>query len=159
MRKAITAIVALTAATWLTGVNAEVHLQAVRIGAKDVAALAKFYETALGMKEVSRYGRPGDPRWEIIMNYGATVAAAKANTSAKFVIELRDPGTSNDSMAHAIFHVSDIGASVAAAKAAGATMKDEIFSTTIQATGTPVKFAMFIDPEGNFVELMERTEH
>lgn len=153
MQRTITAIVGLAAATWLTGVNAEAYVQSVRIGAKDVAALAKFYDKTLGMKEVLRYGQPGEPRWEIITRYGATVAAAKANASPELVIELLDPGMTNSSMAHTILRVSDIDASVKAVKAAGATMKDEIFSATI--TGKPVKLAMFIDPEGNFIELME----
>jgi predicted enzyme related to lactoylglutathione lyase len=49
--------------------------------------------------------------------------------------------------------VSDIGASVAAAKAAGATMKREVASVSIG--GMPVKVATLVDPDGNVLELME----
>ena len=56
-------------------------------------------------------------------------------------------------MAHAIFHVSDINATVAAAKAAGATMKGEVASVPIG--GTPIKIATMTDPDGNVLEIME----
>jgi hypothetical protein len=42
---------------------------AVRLGANDVVALAKFYEAAFGLKEIDRVGTPVT---EIIMRYGAT---------------------------------------------------------------------------------------
>lgn len=155
MRRTIMAILGFTAATWLMGAHADVRVQAVRIGAQDVVALAKFYGEALGLKEIFHYGQPGQPQSEIIMRYGATIDAAKASSSTEFVIEHREPGTVNDSMPHAILLVSDIGAAVEAVKAAGATIKDEIISTTIKATGTPVKFALFVDPDGNVIELME----
>ena len=150
MRQAITAILGLTAATWLTCAPADVAVLAVRLGAKDVVALAKFYDAALGLKEIDRVGQPPT---EIIMRYGATVAAAKAGSSPEFLVQLREPGAANDPITHAIFHVSDLGATVAAAKAAGATMKGDVASVPIG--GMPVKIATLVDPDGNVLELME----
>jgi predicted enzyme related to lactoylglutathione lyase len=150
MRRTITAILGLTAATWLTWVRADVTVLAVRLGAKDVVALAKFYDAAFGLKEIDRVGKPPT---EIIMRYGATVAAAKAGSSPEFLVAHRDPGAANDPITHAIFHVSDIGAALRAAKAAGATMKADVASVSIG--GMPLKTATLVDPDGNVLELME----
>ena len=127
MRRMIMAILGVTAVTWLTSVQADVTVLAVRLGAKDVVALAKFYDAAFGLKEIDRVGQPPT---EIIMRYGATVAAAKAGSSPEFLVARREPGAANDPITHAIFHVSDMGATVRAAKAAGATMKGEVASVT-----------------------------
>ncbi len=150
MRRAMAAILGLTAAAWLTSVRADVTVLAVRLGAKDVVALAKFYDTAFGLKEIDRVGQPPT---EIIMRYGATVAAAKAGSSPEFLVQRRQPGTANDPIPHAIFHVSDIAATVAAAKAAGATLKGDVASVAIG--GMPVKNVTLVDPDGNVLELME----
>ena len=88
-----------------------------------------------------------------LASYGATVAAAKAGTSPEFLVQRREPSAPNDSITHAIFRVSDLAATVAAAKAAGATMKDDVVSVPIG--GVPVKIAMLVDPDGNMLELME----
>ena len=56
-------------------------------------------------------------------------------------------------MQHAIFRVSDIAATVAAAKAAGAKVNREVSTVTIG--GAPIKIAMLVDPEGNALEIME----
>ena len=150
MRRAITAILGLTAVTWLAGAQADVAVLAVRLSAQDVAMLAKFYETAFNLKEIDRVGKPPT---EIIMRYGATVAAAKAGSSPEFLVARRESGAANDPIAHAIFRVSNIVATVAAAKAAGATMKSNVASVRI---GTmPVKVATMVDPDGNVLELME----
>jgi predicted enzyme related to lactoylglutathione lyase len=158
MRTAITAVLGFTAATWLIGANADVSVMAVRLGAKDVVALAKFYDAAFGLKQIDHVG---DPPTEIIMRYGATAAAAKTGTSPEFLVEKREGGGATaDSMAHAIFHVSDIAATVAAAKAAGATIKGDVASVGIG--GIQVKIATMTDPDGNVLEVMELpkgTEH
>ena len=101
---------------------------AVRLGAKDVVALAKFYDAAFGLKEIDSVGKPPT---EIIMRYGATVAAAKAGASPEFLLARRDSGAANDPITHAMFHVSDISAAVLAAKAAARRMKSEVASVTI----------------------------
>ena len=150
MRRTIKALLGLTAASWLTWVHADVTVLAVRLGAKDVVALAKFYDAAFGLKEIDRVGKPPT---EIIMRYGATVAAAKAASSPEFLVARRDSGAGNDPITHAIFHVSDIGAALRAAKAAGATMKADVASVSIG--GMPLKTATLVDPDGNVLELME----
>ncbi len=150
MRRAIAVLVGLTAAGWVTLAQADATVMAVRLGANDVVALAKFYDAAFGLKEIDRVG---DPATEIIMRYGATVAAAKTGTSPEFLVQRREPGVGKDTMAHAIFRVSDIAASVAAAKAAGATMEGDV--VTVPIGGMPVKIAMMQDPDGNVLEIME----
>ena len=150
MRRTITTILALGAVSWLTLAGAEVSVLAVRLSATDVPALAKFYESAFGLKEIDHVG---EPVTEIIMRYGTTVAAAKAGTSPEFLVALREPGTGKDSMAHAIFRVSDLAATVAAAKAAGATMDGDV--ATVPIGGMPVKIASMMDPQGNTLEIME----
>jgi lactoylglutathione lyase len=150
MRRAITTILGLTAMMALTAVQADVAVLAVRLGAKDATALAKFYATAFGLKEIDRVGQPPT---EIIMRYGATVAAAKAGSSPEFLLGRREAGATDDPMPHAIFHVSDMSVTLAAAKAAGATVKGEPASVSIG--GMPLKVAMLVDPDGNTLELME----
>jgi predicted enzyme related to lactoylglutathione lyase len=150
MRRAITAVMGLTAALWVTLAQADVTVLAVRLGANNVPALAKFYDAAFGLKEIDHVG---EPPTEIIMRYGATVAAAKAGSSPEFLVQLREPGAGKDAMAHAIFHVTDIAATVAAAKAAGASMEGEV--VTVPIGGMPVKIATLVDPDGNVLELME----
>ena len=148
--RAITAVLGLGAAVWMASARADVTVLAVRLGANDVVALARFYDAALGLKEIDRVGAPPT---EIIMRYGATVAAAKAGTSPEFLIQAREPGAGNDTMAHAIFRVSDLAAATVAAKAAGAKQNGEVVSVPIG--GMPVKIAMMVDPDGNVLELME----
>jgi predicted enzyme related to lactoylglutathione lyase len=130
--------------------QAEVSVMAVRLGANDVVGLAKFYETAFGLKEIDRVGNPAT---EIIMRYGATVADAKAGASPEFLLLKRDATAAKDPIHHAILRVSDIKASVAAAKAAGAKVERDVMTAPIG--GTPIKIAMVLDPDGNALELME----
>ncbi len=150
MRRTLATILGVTAGVWWMGVQADSSVLAVRLGAKDVVALAKFYDAAFGLKMIDHVG---EPPTEIIMRYGATVAAAKAGSSPEFLVAKREGGETAGSMAHAIFHVSDINATVAAAKAAGAKMKGEVASVSIG--GTPIKIATMTDPDGNVLEVME----
>src|SRR3954451_16775343 len=116
MRRLITAIAGVWVALLVIDARAQTTVMAVRLGATDVVALAKFYDAAFGLKEIDRVGNPAT---EIIMRSGASVAEAKAGASPEFLVAKRD-GAANDTMQHAIFRVSDIAATVAAAKAAGA---------------------------------------
>ena len=148
MRRMITVILGL----WMVvaiDARAQVAVMAVRLGASDVAALAKFYDTAFGLKEIDRVGNPAT---EIIMRFGATVAEAKAGDSPEFLVQKRE-GAANDPMHHAIFRVSDIAATVAAAKAAGAKVDRDV--ATVSIGGAPIKIAMLVDPQGNPLEIME----
>ena len=150
MKRTMTAIIGLSVASWFTLAQADSTVLAVRLGANDVAALAKFYQATFGLKEIDHVGEPAT---EIIMRFGATVAAAKAGSSPEFLVAKREGGATDDQIAHAIFHVSDIAATVAAAKAAGATMRGDVASVPIG--GTPIKIATMLDPDGNVLEVME----
>ncbi len=101
--------------------HAQVTLNSVRVGAKDTAALAKFYQTAFGMQEVNRINAPGGA--EIFVNFGATVDSAKANKSEPIVITHRDSDEVKDPIAHVILTVKDMAATVAAIKAAGGSVR------------------------------------
>ena len=153
MQRTLATILGVTAAAWCIAAQADSSVLAVRLGAKDAPALAKFYEAAFGLKQIDQVAEAGKPPTEIIMRYGATVAAAKAGNSPEFLVAKREAGEAPGSIAHAIFHVSDINATVAAAKAAGATMKGEVASVPIG--GTPIKIATMTDPDGNVLEVME----
>jgi predicted enzyme related to lactoylglutathione lyase len=146
-------ILGFTAAAWWMGVQADSSVLAVRLGAKDVVALAKFYDAAFGLKQIDKVADNAGATTEIIMRYGANVAAAKAGNSPEFLVAKREGGDNPGSIAHAIFHVSDINATVAAAKAAGATMKGDV--QTVPIGGTPIKIAQMTDPDGNVLEVME----
>lgn len=150
MRRTIPTLLLMAVATCAMPAQAQVTVMAVRLGASDAARLATFYEAAFGLKEIDRVGSPAT---EIIMRYGATVAEAKAGTSPEFLVQKREATAARDPMHHAILRVSDIGASVAAAKAAGATVERDV--VTVAIGGTPIKIAMLVDPDGNALELME----
>ena len=151
MRRLTTALVGLGLWAAILGIDAraEVTVMAVRLGASDVGALAKFYDAAFGLKEIDRVGNPAT---EIIMRFGATVAEAKAGASPEFLVQKRATDA-KDAMHHAIFRVSDIAATVAAAKAAGATVDRDV--STVSIGGASIRIAMLVDPQGNALEIME----
>ena len=101
------------------------------------------------MKEIDRVGTTAT---EIIMRFGATVADAKKRASPEFLVQKRE-AVVNDPMHHAILRVSNIAATVAAAKAAGARVDRDVSTVTIG--GAPIKIAMLVDPQGNAIEIME----
>jgi predicted enzyme related to lactoylglutathione lyase len=129
--------------------HAQVTLNSVRIAAKDTVAVAKFYEAAFRMQEVNRIDVPGGP--EVFVNFGATVDAAKANKGGPIVIMHRDSDDVKDPIAHVIFNVTDMTATVAAIKAAGGTMTGE--PRPFRDTGIVIGIAL--DPAGNRVELIQ----
>ena len=133
-----------------SAVHAQVTLNSVRIGAKDTVAAAKFYQAAFGMQEVNRIDAAGEP--EIFVNFGATVDAAKANKSEPVVIMHRDSDDLKDPIAHVIFNVKDMTATVAAIKAAGGSMAGD--ARPFRNTGIVIGIA--IDPAGNRIELIQR---
>jgi len=129
---------------------ADVTLNSVRIAAADTVALAKFYQAAFGMFEVNRIDVPGGP--EIFVNFGATADAAKASRGLPVVIMHRDSDATKDPIAHVIFNVTDMNATVAAIKAAGGSMQSE--PRPFRNTGIVIGIA--IDPAGNHIELIQR---
>src|SRR5271170_115573 len=121
MQRISTTATAVSATLLLTSAAlAQVTLNSVRVGAKDTAALAKFYQAAFGMQEVNRIGAAATA--EIFVNFGATADAAKANKSEPIVIMHRDSDDLKDPIAHVILNVKNMAATVASIKAAGGTM-------------------------------------
>ncbi len=142
----------IAGAALLAGVSAhaQVTLNSVRIAAKDTVAVAKFYEAAFGMQEVNRIDVPGGP--EVFVNFGATPDAARANKGAPVVIMHRDSDEAKDPIAHVIFNVTDMNATVAAVKAAGGSMTGD--PRPFRNTGVVIGIAL--DPAGNRIELIQR---
>ena len=151
MKRIYTTVMAVTAVLLLaSAAHAQVTLNSVRVGAQDPVALAKFYEAAFGMWEVNRINAPGGP--EIFANFGATIDAAKANKSEPIVIMHRDSDDLKDPIAHVIFNVKDMAATVAAVKAAGGSMAGD--PRPFRDSGIVIGIA--IDPAGNRLELIQR---
>lgn len=130
--------------------GAGVTLNSARLGAEDVVALGKFYESAFGLKEVNRLAFGGG-QVEIFLNFGDTVDAAKANTQAQIVLMHRDSDELKDPVPHIIFNVTDMAATVAAVKAAGGSVDGE--PRPFGNSGLVIGFAT--DPAGNRIELIQ----
>jgi predicted enzyme related to lactoylglutathione lyase len=148
IRKAVFASMLAVMATMAA--SAGVSLNGVRIGAKDVATLAKFYQTAFGMLEVQRIQTP--EFLEIMLNFGANVEAAKANSAGDLVIMQRPTDDVHDTMPHVVFDVTDMAGAVKALKAAGGKMEREPF----EYGNTGIVIGMAIDPAGNHFELIQQ---
>jgi predicted enzyme related to lactoylglutathione lyase len=129
--------------------RADVTLNSARIGAEDVAAVEKFYQDAFGLKEVNRLEFPGAV--EVMLNFGATMEAAKANGAAQIVIMTRDSDDVSDAIPHIIFDVTDMAATVKAIEAAGGKMDGE--PQPFGNTGIVIGFTK--DPAGNRIELIQ----
>jgi len=149
MKRVYTIAIAAAALLLAGAANAQVTLNSVRIGAKDTAALAKFYQAAFGMQEVNRIDAPGGA--EIFLNFGATTDAAKANKGEPIVIMHRDSDDLKDPIAHVILNVKDMTAAVAAIKSAGGSMAGD--PRPFRNTGIVIGIA--IDPAGNRIELIQ----
>ena len=153
MSKILAVTVAAGSAFMLAaGAQADVSHFAARVGGPDVQALAKFYESAFGMNEVSRLQVPGV--LEIFVNFGETAAAAKANPDAQLVI-MRRAKALEDPVPHLIFYVSDAKATVEAVKTAGGSARGQL--RRIAQTGDVI--GVVIDPAGNLIELIQRPKH
>jgi predicted enzyme related to lactoylglutathione lyase len=138
-----------TAAAPAPSAPSGVTLNGVRIGAKNVAALAKFYESAFGMHEVQRIETP--QFLEVMLDFGATREAARANAGADVVIMQRDADDGDNTMAHVVFTVTNLDRVVAAVKAAGGKMEREPFEFGT----TGIRIGMGIDPAGNHFEMIQ----
>jgi predicted enzyme related to lactoylglutathione lyase len=131
--------------------NADVSFNSTRITADEVLATGEFYKTAFGMHEVDRLNLQGGAI-ELFLNFGASEEAARANSDAQLVIMQRAADEADDRIAHVIFDVSDIQATVAAVKAAGGTVEREPF----EFGDTGIWIGMINDTAGNLVELLQR---
>jgi predicted enzyme related to lactoylglutathione lyase len=129
--------------------QAGVTLNGVRVGAKDAAALAKFYQAAFGMQEVQRIAAPD--MLEIMLNFGATAPAAKANKGSQVIIMQRAADDGKDATAHVVFNVTNIDSVVKAVKAAGGKLEQDVF----EYGKSGIKIGLLIDPACNHVELLQ----
>lgn len=151
MNKTVNGLIGAGAALMLAcAAQAGVTFNAGRVGAENVAALAKFYEAAFGLREVNRIEFPG--MLEIMLNFGDTVDAAKTNPNAQIVIMHRDSDSIKDPVPHLILNVTDIAATSAAIKAAGGSMDGE--PRAFGKSGMVIGFA--VDPAGNRLELIQQ---
>ena len=130
--------------------HAGVTLAAARIGAVDVAEVAKFYQSAFGMQEINRLEFSGMK--EIMLNFGDTVEAAKANPGPWIVIMSRASNDIKDTVPHLVLYVTDMKATAAAVKAAGGAVDGE--PRAFGDAGMIVGFA--VDPAGNRMELIQQ---
>ena len=131
--------------------HAGATLAAARIGAVDVPALAKFYQTVFDLREINRLEFPG--MMEIMLNFGDTVEAAKANPSPWIVIMQRASNDVKD-VPHLVLYVTDLKATLAAVKAAGGSVEGE--PRSFGDSGMLVVFAA--DPVGNRMELIQKAK-
>jgi predicted enzyme related to lactoylglutathione lyase len=130
--------------------QAGVTLNSARVGAADLPALEKFYEAAFGMQEVQKIGNN-----EVMLNFGDSVATAKANPAAQLVIMHRDSDDTKDTMAHLIFNVTDMKATAAAIVAAGGKMDRAPFVFG----NTGITIGLAVDPAGNHIEMLQQPQH
>jgi predicted enzyme related to lactoylglutathione lyase len=140
----------VAATTGAMAAAAGVSLNGVRIGAKDVLAVEKFYQSAFGMLEVQRIQTP--EFIEVMLNFGTNVDAAKANTAGDLVIMQRPTDDVKDELPHVVFDVTDMVATVKAVKAAGGRMEREPF----EFGKTGILIGMGIDPAGNHFEMIQQ---
>lgn len=130
---------------------ADVSLNSTRVAAADELATAEFYKKAFGMHEVQRIQMQGG-HVELMLNFGATTAEAKANTDAQIVIMHRDADGFDDPVAHVIFDVTDVKTTAAAIVAAGGKMEREPF----EYGSTGIWIGLGMDPAGNRLELLQQ---
>lgn len=125
----------------------------VRVGTTDIDKAEAFYVAAFGLVTTTRFDvpdRPDNPGFkEVIMNFGDTEEAARANTGAQVVIMTRPADEAAGSLAHILFAVDDMTAAVDRATAAGATV---VTPPVTLGGGTTV--AIVADPDGNQIELL-----
>jgi predicted enzyme related to lactoylglutathione lyase len=150
MRRTVSILTA-AAATLLLASGAQGALFGARVGAADAPKVARFYQTAFGLQETNRLELPG--LFEIMLNFGDTVSAAKENKNPAIIVIRRETDDIKDTTPHLIFTVTDLNATIAAVTAAGGKMD-----------GAPRAFnksmlGFAIDPAGNRVEIIQPAAH
>ncbi len=121
----------------------------VRVGAADSARVADFYEKVFGMTEVQRYDRPGS--LEIIMGFGKTLEAAKADPSPRVIVITAAAGTTIGGVSPMVLNVPDIDGAVSRVVANGG----QIERPAAKSATSGNTIAMVRDPAGNRVELIK----
>ncbi|MGE0408257.1 MAG: VOC family protein [Amphiplicatus sp.] len=119
-----------------------------RVSADDVSKTADFYKAVFHMEETLRIEQP-DLK-EIILNFGTTVAEAKAAPRPTIAVLSRRANDVGEGIPHLTFSVGDIEAVLKRAAAQGGVVEQAprrmpTFSGTI---------AFIRDPSGNQVELV-----
>jgi predicted enzyme related to lactoylglutathione lyase len=149
MKRATKILTAAATALLLTSAaHAGASLFGGRVGAVDVPSLARFYEAAFGLQETGRLELPN--LFEIMMNFGDSVEAAKKNTNPAVILMRRPSDDMKDTVPHLVLKVTDIAATVAAVKAAGGKMDGET-----RAFGKSM-LGFVIDPAGNLIEIIQQ---
>jgi predicted enzyme related to lactoylglutathione lyase len=151
MRRAalfLSAAVGLAATMTAFAAQADAALFGGRVGAVDAPKIAKFYESVFGLKETNRLELPN--LFEIMMNFGDSVEAAKKNKNPMIVVMRRESDNINDTTPHLIFTVTDIKSTVDAVKANGGKLEGEprAFGKSMLAFAT--------DPAGNHIEIIQQ---
>lgn len=125
-----------------------IEVRSVRVLAKDVDALAKFYSAAFGMSETRR---PVDTATfkEIVLNSGSTPELAKKATTTPIVIATRRNDPPAGGLAALILEVPDMDKAIDRATKAGAKLMRPVAKS-----GEGLSYAFLTDPEGNQVELL-----
>ncbi len=92
---------------------------------------------------------------EVMLNFGDSVAGAKANPAAQIVIMHRVADDQTDKIAHLIFNVTDMKATVAAILAAGGKMERAPFVFG----NSGITIGLGLDPAGNHFEMLQQPQH
>jgi predicted enzyme related to lactoylglutathione lyase len=151
MRRTISILTA-TAATLLLASGAQAAaLFGARVGAADAPKVARFYQSVFGLQETNRLELPN--LFEIMLNFGASVSAAKENKNPAIIVIRRESDDIKDTVPHLVFTVTDLKATIAAVTAAGGKMDGEPRAFNKSMLG----FA--IDPAGNRVEIIQPAAH
>lgn len=126
-----------------------VSLSATRTSGANIEQLEKFYCAAFGLQQTGRQTLPSG-KTEIALNFGASVAAAKANPATQILLLQRDSDALKDpAEVHMLFSVTDIRATAAAVVKAGGRMAGE------PRTFGRLTVGVAIDPAGNHIELVQ----
>lgn len=132
----------------------------------DLDRMLAFYERALGCREVRRAEIPAALSRQIALAaHGYTCVWLK--TPGGETIKLMRPQappaaseapallTERRGLAYLTFYCESIGAVLAAAEAAGATLRSD---RALLDSARPVRLCFFADPEGNVIELVEPSD-
>lgn len=146
---ALLGAVAVLVAPMTAQAQQAVALRSVRIGATDVIKTATFYQAVFGLKEVQRIERPD--LLEVIMNFGADAAEARASTGVKVVVINRPAGSTASAVSPLIFNTTQIEQVVGRVVANGGTIERP--PTKSATSGSLIAFV--VDPAGNRVEIIQ----
>ena len=117
----------------------------VGVCASDSAALAAWYTSVLGLREIRRIEREGRPPVVFLRGSGGAVVEILPTDTSRTDRELTSPG-----LTHLGLPVADLGEETRRLEALGATVWG------VRETSNGWKIGYLHDPEGNVLELIER---